>query len=95
MKGHLSRTQKLILKSLRKGKSAAVSRYDLAERFGMTEQAVRRDLASLTAIYPICGGYGTSGYYLGCKSEVSEYIGHLTNHIKGMQHRLRSMRKFI
>ena len=53
----LSRTQKLILSSLRKGKKAAVSRYDLANEFGMTELAVRKDLALLCNQYPICGGY--------------------------------------
>lgn len=88
----LSRTQKLILSSLRKGKKAAVSRYDLANEFGMTELAVRKDLALLCNQYPICGGYNNRGYYIAKnKEEIAEYMRCLLNHIKGMRHRVKLM----
>lgn len=88
----LSRTQKLILSSLRKGKKAAVSRYDLANEFGMTELAVRKDLALLCNQYPICGGYNSRGYYIAKnKEEIAEYMRCLLNHIKGMRHRVKLM----
>lgn len=88
----LSRTQKLILSSLRKGKKAAISRYDLANEFGMTELAVRRDLALLCNQYPICGGYNSRGYYIAKnKEEIAEYMRCLLNHIKGMRHRVKLM----
>lgn len=89
---NLSRTQKLILSRLRKGKTNAVSRFELANEFGMTEVAVRRDLASLCAQYPICGGYSSQGYYIAKdKEEIAEYMLHLQNHIKGMKHRFKIM----
>lgn len=88
----LSRTQKLILSSLRKGKRAAISRYDLANEFGMTELAVRKDLALLCNQYPICGGYNSRGYYIAKnKEEIAEYMRCLLNHIKGMRHRVKLM----
>ncbi len=88
----LSRTQKLILSSLRKGKRAAISRYDLANEFGMTELAVRKDLALLCNQYPICGGYNSRGYYIAKnKEEIAEYMRCLLNHIKGMRRRVKLM----
>lgn len=88
----LSRTQKLILSRLKKGKKAAVSRFDLANEFGMTEVAVRKDLAILCKQYPICGGYNSHGYYIAKnKEEIAEYMLHLQNHIKGMKHRFKLM----
>lgn len=89
---NLSRTQKLILSRLKKGKRAAVSRFDLANEFGMSEVAVRRDLAILCKQYPICGGYSSQGYYIAKnKEEIAEYMLHLQNHIKGMKHRFKIM----
>ena len=92
----LTRTQKLILKSLRKGKAAAISRWDLAERFGMAETQVRKDLRALSKHYPVCGGYGASGYYIACnKNEIIDYNFYLSKHIAGMKFRLNAMRKFL
>lgn len=92
----LTRTQKLILKSLKKGKRAAISRWDLAERFGMTEQAVRRDLRALCKYFPVCGGYGASGYYIACnKNEIIDYNFYLSKHIAGMKFRLNAMKRFL
>lgn len=88
----LSRTQKLILSRLKKGKGAAISRFDLANEFGMSEVAVRKDLAILCKQYPICGGYNSHGYYIARnKEEISEYMSCLQNHIKGMKHRFKIM----
>lgn len=89
---NISRTQKLILGRLKKGKNSAVSRFDLANEFGMAEAAVRKDLAVLSKFYPICGGYNSRGYYIAKnKTEIVEYMLRLENHIKGMKKRLKTM----
>ena len=96
MEKNLTRTQKLILGSLKKGSRAAVSRWDLANKFGMTEVAVRKDLAALCKYYPVCGGYGAAGYYIAAnKQEIQAYIGSLYEHSQGIMRRIKTMRKFI
>lgn len=93
---NLTITQKLILRSLRKGKQAAISRWKLAERYGMTERAVRLDMRTLGQYFPVCGGYGAAGYYIaGNKEEMREYINALTQHRDGITERIKYVRRFL
>ena len=91
----ISNLQYRLLKSLTSSSQHPRGVRELANQFGITTRAVRRNLTQLRKYYPIVATYG-SGYYL-CKNkkDINNYILKINQHINKEKSLIQKMKKFL